>query len=455
MFKNYLKFAFRNLFKNKSFSSINIIGFAFGMSICLGISSYLLHEYSNNTYHKNADRIYRLNDTKYNTSTIDYRVKDILLTNYPEIGNACLIFLMNIPTPVTVDNRGVYLDNLLSADNAFFEMFSMPFVHGNKDIPLPDLHSVVLTASAAHKLFGEENPVGRELELRHRFPLIVSGVIEDFPANSSINAQMIVNAENDDFKFYFSCEDSRDQSTYRWLFEIFLLVNEHTEVRTLVDKINSNAELLAPYEENVDLTALEDMYLHDTVHAGAMKRGNPGLLKLLFSIGLMILILAVINYINLTAAQQHRRFKEIGVKKSIGAGRKDILVQFLTESVVVSFIAFSIALLFLWYSIPIYRSIFFDDYSITPLFNYWPVILIGVFAVGIFSGFGNVFHFSSINPITALKGEITAKRTRFTWRNGLTVFQFIVSIALIFCIIVMQRQIHYVKHNNPGFNEEQ
>ncbi|MBN1480737.1 ABC transporter permease [candidate division KSB1 bacterium] len=455
MLKTYFKFAFRNLLKNKSFSLINILGFAFGMSICLGIYAYLLHEYSYNTYHKNAHRIYRLNDAQNKTSTIDYRVKDILLSNYPEINNACLALLINHPMPVTVNNKGVYLDNILSADNAFFDIFSVPFIHGNRDNPLPDLHSAVLTTSAAKKLFGVENPVGQELELRHRFPLTVSGVIEDFPDNSSIQAQMIVNAENENFKFYFSCENGSDQSTYRWLLEIFLLMNEQADPQTLVDKINSHADLLAPYEESVGLTALTDIYLHDTIREGAMKRGNPGLLKLLLTIGLVILILAVINYINLTAAQQHRRFKEIGVKKSIGAGKKDILVQFLTESVVVSFIAFGAALLLLWHSIPIYRSIFFDDYSIVPLLHYWPAILISVFAVGIFSGLGSVFLFSSINPIQALKGEFKAKRTGFTWRNGLTIFQFIVSIALIFCIIVMQKQIRYVKYTNPGFNEEQ
>lgn len=455
MLKTYFKFAFRNLIKNKSFSLINILGFAFGMSICLGICAYLLHEYSYNSYHSNADQIYRLNDAKGSTSTIDYRVKDILLNNYPEIEDACLVLLMDHPIPVTVDNKGIYLDNIISADNAFFEMFSVPLIHGTKTSPLSDLHSVVLTESAAKKLFGDANPLGQELELLHRYPLTVSGIIQDFPANSSLQTQMIVNAENDDFKFYFSCADGRDQSTYRWLFEIFLQLNEHSDPSLLAGLINSHAELLAPYEQNISLIALTDIYLHDDISGGLMKRGNLGLLKLLLSIGLTILILAIFNYINLTAAQQHRRFKEIGVKKSIGAGKKDILFQFLTESVVVSFIAFGVALVFLWHSIPVYRVIFFDEYSIAPLLTYWPLILIAVFTIGLFSGLGSVFLFSSINPIQALKGEFTTKRSRFTWRNGLTVFQFIVSIALIFCIIVMQKQIRYVKHTNPGFNEEQ
>ncbi|MFX0202264.1 MAG: ABC transporter permease [Candidatus Hodarchaeota archaeon] len=455
MFKNYLKIAIRNLQKNKAFSLINILGFAFGISICLGIAAYLLHEYSFDQYHANSERIYRLIDAQHNSSTIDYRVKDILAANYPEIENACLFLLVPVPTAVTVHNRGAYVDNLTSADNAFFKIFTIPFISGNNEKPLPDLNSVVLTESAAKKLFGDEDPMGQEIELRHRFPLTVTGIIQDFPANSSIQPQMIVNAENDDFKFSFSCERGDDESTYRWPFKIYLLLNENADKEALIEKINMHEELLRPYEEKIGLLSLMDMYLYDSTHGSSTKRGNPGLLKLLLSIGLTILILAVINYVNLTAAQHNKRYKEIGVKKSIGANKRDILAQFLTESVMVSFVSFLIAIVFLLESVPIYRSIFYDTFHVYHLLNYWYVIIPAVIMLGIVSGCGSAYFFSSIHPIKALKGEVFIQRGRFAWRNGLTVFQFIVSIALIFCIMVMQKQIHYVKHNHPGFDEEQ
>ena len=455
MFKNYFKIAFRNLQKNKTFSLINILGFGFGISICLGIAAYLLHEYSYDQYHAGSERIYRLIDAHNNSSMIDYRVKDLLTDNYPEIENACLFQLFQGQMPVTVQNRGVYLDNVTSADNAFFEMFSIPFIQGNKDNPLPDLHSVILTESAAKKLFGDIDPIGQEMQLQRRFPLTVTGVIQDFPDNSSMQPQMIVNGENDDFKFSFRCEDGSDESTYRWPFSIYLLLNKRADKTALIAKINSHAELLRPFKEKIDLLSLADMYLYDGTHSSSIKHGNPGLLKLLLSIGLTILILAIINYVNLTAAKQNRRYKEIGVKKSIGAHKKDILLQFFTESVLVACISFAIAVLFLLQSVPIYRSIFYDTFSVYHLLNYWYVIIPSVILLGVISGFGSAYLFSSIHPIKALKGQVFAKRGRFSWRSGLTVFQFVVSIALIFCIIVMQKQIGYVKHNDPGFDEEQ
>jgi putative ABC transport system permease protein len=465
MFKNYIKIAFRNLKKNKTFSLINILGFGFAISICLGIATYLMHEYSFDRYHANADRIYRLIDTQYSSSSIDYRVKDILTANYPDIENACLTQMLFNPMSVTVNEQGIYVENVLSADNAFFEIFSIQLVHGNMKKPLSDLNSVVLTESGAQRLFGNTNPMGQEIILPHRKaeppgtvskqPLTVTGIIKDFPDNSSIKAQMIVNAENDDFKFSFSCENYEDKSTHRWPFRIYLLINNNADKEALIEKINNKADLLKPYEEKIGLFPLKELYLYDNTHGGDLKRGNPGLLKLLFSIGFIILILAIINYVNLTAAQQNKRFKEIGVKKSIGAGEKDIIIQFLVESVIVAFISFIIAIMLLLWSIPIYRFIFYDTFHVNHLFNYWYILIPSIILLGLISGFTSAFLFSSIHPVKALKGEIFTHRSRFSWRNGLTVFQFMVSIALIFAIIVMQRQLHYVKHNQPGFDEEQ
>ena len=454
MFKNYIKIAFRNLQKNKTFSFINILGFAFAISICLGITAYLLHEYSFDTYHKNANRIYRLIDTQDNSSSIDYRVKDILVNNYPEIEKGCLFQLLARPVAVTVNNQGKYIENILSADNAFFEIFTIPLLRSNREKPLSGLNSVILTESTAKQLFGEENPMGKEIKFENRIPLTVTGIIKDFPDNSSIQANMIVNAVNDAFKFSFHCERYDDPNTHRWPFRIYFLLNEKANDEVLTEKINSH-RVLYPYEERVSFLSLHDLYLHDNTHGSRTKQGNAGLLNLLLSIGLIILVLAIINYINLTAAQQHRRYKEIGIKKSMGVTRRDILIQFLTESVLVSCISFIIGILFLTQCIPIYRSIFYNTFTIYHLTQYIFLIIPSVILLGIVSGFSTAYLFSSIHPVQALKGELFTRNSSFSWRNGLIIFQFTVAIALIFCIIVIHQQIYYVKHKNPGFDKEQ
>jgi putative ABC transport system permease protein len=465
MFKNYLKIAYRSLIKNKAFSIINILGFGFGISICLGITAYLLHEYSFDRYHSNSDHMYRLIDAQNNSSWIDYRVKNILTAQYPEIENACLFQLAPLKKAVAVNNRGYYIDHMLSADNAFFEMFSVPVLLGNKENPLPDINSVVLTERAAKVLFGDADPIGKVVTLPIRNPeppglftkppLTVTAIIQDFPDHSSIQTQMIVNAENDDFKFYFSCENYADESTHRWPFVIFLSLDKNADKDAFIEKVNGHAELLQPYEEKIGLLALADMYLHDNTRGCNLKQGNPGLLRLLIGIGMAILFLAIINYVNLTTALQSQRYREIGVKKSIGANRNQILVQFLIESVLILLISFLVGIVLLTNSIPIYRSIFYDTFHVYHLFNYWFVLIPVIILLGLISGFSSSFFFAAIHPIKALKGEVFTQKGRFIWRKGLTVFQFAVSIALIFCIIVIQKQIIYVKHNNPGFNEEQ
>jgi putative ABC transport system permease protein len=340
MFKNYLKIAYRSLIKNKAFSIINILGFGFGISICLGITAYLLHEYSFDRYHSNSDHMYRLIDAQNNSSWIDYRVKNILTAQYPEIENACLFQLAPLKKAVAVNNRGYYIDHMLSADNAFFEMFSVPVLLGNKENPLPDINSVVLTERAAKVLFGDADPIGKVVTLPIRNPeppglftkppLTVTAIIQDFPDHSSIQTQMIVNAENDDFKFYFSCENYADESTHRWPFVIFLSLDKNADKDAFIEKVNGHAELLQPYEEKIGLLALADMYLHDNTRGCNLKQGNPGLLRLLIGIGMAILFLAIVisclGILGMVIFSSQRRTKEIGIRKVVGASVPNILI---------------------------------------------------------------------------------------------------------------------------------
>lgn len=457
MFNYYLKSAFRNLWKNKKFSVINISGFAFGISICLAIALFLIKEYSYDRYHENAPQIVRLINNEDNTSSIDYRVKDILLQNYPEIKNGCLVQIINHPIAVEVSEQASYIDNIMSVDNNFFKVFTIPFITGNREKPFSTLTSAIITQSTAESFFGTENPLGKEIMYRNLIPLTVSGVIEDFPENSSIFAEVLVNAENESFKFSKWVGNSDDLSTYRWPFRIYLQLNKNTNRENLLSKINSNAQILDPYLSKADFLALKDMYLFDSTTGSATKRGNIGLMKLLGAIAIIILTLAIINYINLTIAQQNKRNKETGIKKAIGAYRTNILLHFISESVIVSVIAFFLAIIFLWILLPFYYSVFDTTINFKLLFKY-PYILILVFSaviIGILSGSGPAIALSGVNPVKILSGSVTALKNKSVFRNSLTIFQFTISIVLIFCVMIVQRQISYVKHKNPGFTEEQ
>jgi putative ABC transport system permease protein len=459
MFWYYLKIAVRNIRTNKKFSIINIAGFAFAISICIAISLFLIKEHSYDRYHRNADQIVRLIDTKDNSSLIDYRVKDILLKNYSEIENACLIIRSNYPVEIKSGDKGYYLDDIMSVDNHFFEIFSLPFVAGRSSSPFTNINSAIITEKTAKIIYGTESPLGKDLTVWGMFTVTITGIIKDFPDNSSITAGILVNAENEKFKFNQWIGDSRDLSTYRWPFQIYLQLNKNVNSDQFAAKINSHIEVLKPYDkyyEQIGLLKLKDIYLHDPTTGSDTKQGNAGLLKLLGGIALIILILAVINYVNLTVAQQKKRNKDTGLKKTIGADRKTILFQYLSESVIVIVLAFVSGILLVWLFMPFYQTIFntTTDTGILFKFPYILILPLTILFIGVLSGCGPAIVLSGISPVKILTGYSVIKSKKNYLRNSLTIFQFTISIILIFCVLIVQRQIRYVKHKNAGFNKE-
>jgi putative ABC transport system permease protein len=452
----YLKAALRNLQYNKKFSVINIAGFAFAISVCLAIYLFLAKEHSYDLYHKNSENIVRLTDTKNNISLIDYRVKDILLRNYPEFKDACIVLRVNHPVAVRIDDKGFYLDDIMSVDNKFFEVFSVPFTAGRSTLPFENINSAVLTESIAGILFGNENPLGKDLLIWGNVPVTVTGIIKDFPENSSISAGILVNAENEKFKFTSWIGDSRDLNTYQWPFQIYCQLNKNIDIDQLLAKINSNIQLLKPYNERIGFLKLKDIYLHDPASGSSTKQGNAGLLKLLTGIAFIILILSVINYINLTVAQQYKRSKDAGVKKTVGASRINILSHFLLESVLVTFIAFILGFILVWLLLPFYQSLFNTHLDLSLLLRFpWIIILVGIIlAVGLISGSGPALVFSGVSPVRVITGSVIMPGKKKYLRNSLIVFQFTISIILIFCVLIVQRQIKYVKHKDAGFEKE-
>jgi putative ABC transport system permease protein len=457
MLNHYLKMALRNLKKYKTFSAINILGFAFGISVCLLIVMFLIKEYSYDSYNTDANQIYKLVDLTDNSSSIDYRVASAIVNHYPEVKNTCVLQVLPMKVGISYENNGYNIDNIMSVSSDFFKIFTTHFIYGNSANPLPDQNSVVLTESAAQKIFGRENPVGKELELMRNFSLTISGVIKDFPENSSISANVLVNMENRNFKFTFSCTNYADSSTHRYLFNTYLLLSKKADPSQLVQKINNHPETIKPYAEKIGFLPLTETYLRDNTVGNSTKKGNPDLIQLFTAIAFVVLLLAIINYINLSVARQNKRNKETGIRKAIGAEKKDIAFLFLIESVIVTVIAFAVAFILTEISLPFFETIVDTKLSTELLFEFPGniVLLASILFIGIVSGLFPALLFSSFNPIRILSGRMIAQGRKNYFRNVLTVFQFTVSIALVFCIIVIQKQIGYVKHNNPGFEKEQ
>lgn len=457
MIYSILKSALKSILANRKFTLINVFGFAFAISVCLAISIFLLKEYSFDSYHQNADRIVRVIDASKNSSDVDYRVKDILLANFPEFENACLMQREINPVNVNIGNKALQLNDIMSVDNSFFTLFSIQFVTGNPSKPFENINSAVITESKAKQLFGSDNPIGKEILFERSNLLIISAVIKDFPDNSSIKAGLIVNAENDDFKFSFSCENYQDKSTHRWEFRIYALLIGGVDQVRLSQKINNEIGSLKPYLSKIDFLPILDMYLHDTTTGSKSERGNPQLLKLLVIIAFIILILAIVNYINLALAQQNKKNKITGIRKSFGASNFYLFCHFIIESNIVSGLAFFSAIALVSVCKPFYASVFGTSIDLNSLFS--PYVLLGVFfsilIVGFISGVGPAIILSRLNPNDAIRKTNNSNRIQSYFRNILIIFQFTVSIVLIVCLLFVQKQVTFVKGKNPGFAEEQ
>lgn len=457
MLSNYVKIAFRNLWKHKTFSIINILGFAFSISICLMIALFIIHEYSYDKYNEKLDRIYRLIDAKDNVNVIDYRTAKLGLDNFPQIEDACIVQTNSSNVGITYEDNGHLLKNIMSTESSFFRIFTTKFISGDKRNALPELNSCVLTKSAAREIFGTENPIGKEIILWNIHPLIVNGVIEDFPENSSIQADIFVNSEKKEFKFSFSCEDCNDVTTHRYPFNVYFLLGNNVNAAQLENNLNKHAEVFHPYIKNISLLPLEHKYLYDISEGWDNIKGNLALLMLLLNIAVIILILSIINYVNLTAAQQNQRNKETGIRKTVGASRRDMILLFLSESVFITSLSFMAALAILELALPFFNSIIDKNLNSAPLFKFPAVIIIpaAVLVLGLLAGLGPALILSSFNPIRIFNGGLFTQRSKSRYRNILTVFQFSVSICLIFCIIVIQKQMSLVKHKDLGFEKEQ
>jgi putative ABC transport system permease protein len=465
MIKNYLKTSFRSLKTNKTNSLINIFGFGFAISICLAIALFVIKESSYDKYHENAEQIGRLINLSNNSSEFDYRVKDLLLENFPGTENVCMVNQEQSFVPVTIDKIPIDLNIKMSVDAAFFKMFTVPFIIGDPNNPFTDKNSVLLTQNSANRLFGNPSQaIGKTMRLK-RQNITVTGVVEDFPENSSFSPDVILNAENERFKSGYRRVGSGGLDSERWPMKLYIQWNKNATPDVLADKINENQRLLAPYDLNpldttkthrIGFLRLKDMYFNDSTTGSNTKKGNIELLRLFMAVGLIILILAIINYINLILAQQINRNKANGIKKTLGAGSQVIFFQFIVESLVIVMLAFTLGFFLLWAMVPIYNTLF--QTTIDPgLFFQFPYIFItsvSVLAIGFLSGAGPAIVFSKIQPIKILSGASSDIKGKSLLRNTLTVFQFTTSMILIFCVLVVQQQVSFVKHKNPGFAEE-
>ena len=460
MIKNFIVTAFRYMYKRKGFSLINIAGLAFGIAIIILIGQFLYFEFSYDKFHPKLDHIYHVADTAEQSYRVDYRIRDRIIENIPQVNNACLYY--SYATDLNAKDHVFEFDHVLLVDPSFFEIFNFPFIMGNGQTSLADTQSVILTESTSQRIFGSENPIGQLILLGHEDEMFVSGIIADFPENSSFQADLIASAENTKIKrlsYSMDCVtfDGVDDSQCRYPYGIFLELSPSADPAAVEKQINSmfTGEDYR-YPNTLALTSFKQSYLHNQYRTSRLSHGNLGLLKVLSYIGLLVLVLAVMNYINLTTAAYNYRIKEIGVKKCLGVNRHSLIFQFMGESMVVCFIAAFLGLILAKLFLPFFNQFVDIPQQIQILTNtqFFAMFIFFVLFLGVSSGIYPAFILSGILPIQLLRTGGNSGNNRSYLRNILNVFQFAVTLCLIIGLVIMFKQIHFVKHKDLGFETD-
>jgi len=460
MLFNYIKIAFRNIARHKVYSLINILGLAIGIAAVILIFLYIDLEYSFDNFHRNNDRIFRVSFKMYRNKIFEGDtyvfvppVGPAIKSDIPEVEEYTRISTARSPYLIYSD-KVFKVDNLVYADSTFFNLFDFEFFLGDRGKALTSPDSIVLTKETAEKFFGDKNPVGEIIHDNDNHAFTVTGVTDNPPLNSHIQFNALVSFstlyENPDN--HMGWNGGNQYITYVLLKKNVIPSTVEAKLPDLMWK-NLNESLSAL---NISFEAyfqpLEDIHLYYNEDSMSIKTN----VYIFITIAIFILFIACINFINLTTARSTKRAKEIGIRKVLGAHKKALIIQFLSESVLLSLFALAIALVFVELAMPEYNELIERQIRIADSFGFSLILGLAALLVitGVFAGLYPAVRLSSFQPTKTLKGETAAGRPRVTLRNILVIVQFALSISLISATFLINLQLNYLKGKDPGFDKE-
>ncbi|MEP6594462.1 MAG: ABC transporter permease [Ginsengibacter sp.] len=472
MFKNYLKIATRNLWKNKSFSAINIIGLAIGLATCILILLYVIDELSYDRYNKKAGRIYRVNsDIKFGGGDLHLTVASdpmgaILKKDYPQVEEYTRIYNSSGSKIIKKGSQYINEEKVAHVDSTFFRVFTFPSIEGNTETALNEPNTVVLTESSSKKYFGTTHAVGKVIEA-DKNPYKVTAVIEDMPRNSHFNFDFLFSMDNvnyqwgnflsNNFQTYIVLQKGTDYTAFEKNFTTVIDKYLLPQAKQLMQITSMDDFKKAGNKLEYTLMPLTDIHLHSDRFPELGVNSDIQYVYIFSAVALFVLLIACINFMNLSTAHSANRAKEVGIRKVLGTEKSTLIKQFLLESIITVTIALVIALIMASLVLPLFNDVSAKSFSAKDFFTGKILLfLIAIpFIVGTLAGSYPAFFLSSFKPITVLKGNTTSVFKKSTLRSGLVIFQFATSIILIICTVIVYSQLHYIQTKNLGFNKEQ
>lgn len=475
MLKNYLKTAWRNLRKNKVFSFINILGLAIGLCCFLLISMYVLDELSYDKYNTKAGRIYRVNsDIRFGGTDLNLPVTpDImgatLKKDYPEIEEFTRIYNSNGSKLIKKGAEFINEPRVTHADSTLFKVFTLPAIAGDLNTALNEPNTVVITESTAKKYFNTTNAIGKTIETNDNNSTLykVTAIIKDIPRNSHFNFDFLFSMDNveydwnsylsHNFHTYLLMRPGTDPKNFEKKFAQYIEKYVVPQAAQIM-KINSMEEFeKAGNKLQYTLTPLTKIHLHSNRAFELSPGGDIQYVYIFSAAALFILLIACINFMNLATARSANRAREVGIRKVLGTEKKQLIVQFLSESTLMVLIGLLLALMIAALLLPLFNQMSSKTLTIQTLFSwrFLPVLIALPFVVGLLAGAYPAFFLSAFKPIEVLKGKLKLGSRSGGFRSLLVVFQFWMSIILIICTIVIFRQLNLIQTKNLGFNKEQ
>ncbi len=463
MFINYFKTAWRNLFKNKQFTLLNLIGLCTGLASAILIFLWVNDEMHVDKFNEKDSQLYKVLANMHSSNGVQtghgtpYPLVAVLKKEMPEVEHATSIGHFGDwyagDGVVSFGGNQVKAKGMFAGED-FFNVFSYKFIQGNKNDALSDKNGVVISEGLAQKLFNtKENLVGKTLEWEHRMkfegPLHISAVVKNPPTNSTIQFHIIFN-----YKLLLEKERNAREWTGSYS-DTYLILKKGTNIQQFDQKITHFAKLGDPTSENnFFVQQFSKLYLYGQYENGKQVGGRIEYVKLFSLIALFILIIACINFMNLSTAQASKKMKEVGVKKTLGASRRGLTLQFIAESVIMAFLAMSLAMLLGALLLPQFNEITGKQLRLTFDSTFiFSAIAIALFT-GLVSGSYPAFYLSNFNPTAVLKGKLPTSVSELLIRRGLVVFQFASSVVFIIGFIVIKKQMDLIQTKNLGYNRD-
>jgi putative ABC transport system permease protein len=461
MFWNYVKIAWRNIKRYKGYSFINIFGLAIGLACCILILLWVQDELNYDRFHANLNDLYRINAEFHKTEPVTHYwpvcapLAPALKEEYPEIVNATRFTRLRRGQLVKYRDKNFLEPRICLTDPDFFAMFTFPFLEGDPQTALADPNSIVLAKSVSAKYFGDENPVGKVLNINNEHDFTVSGVLKEIPENSTIQFDFLVPfVRIEDFEKAWPVLDNWSLSG----FATYIQLEKMASAEALENKIAYYLKKHVPESEDVIyLQSFKDIHLYSShIQFGIEGQGDITYVFIFSLVALFILVIASINFMNLATARSANRAKEVGLRKVVGAKRAQLIRQFFCESVGLAFLSLILAVVLVELFLPAFANLSGKTLVLDFSSNIHIVLAIIVMTLitGFLSGTYPALFLSSLRPVKVLKGTLKTEGRGFLFRRVLVVSQFSLSIFLIICTIVVSHQIGYLQNKKLGFNRE-